>query len=168
MAGWEGARGSVVREGRGRGRRHRVLGWPGREGKLEGEGGKEKSCMRKVTAEECETDGVAFHVVTLFSLLSLPSSSSSHYIETCKQKQPVIPETLTDHLVGTYVGMRREARNNKGGINQTYTSARTLLALLRLSTALVGTCRAVTFVLNSCCSHNIPPLSLIYNCLCCK
>ena len=40
--------------------------------------------------------------------------------------------------MGTYVDMRREARANKGGINQTFTSARTLLALLRLSTALVS------------------------------
>ena len=33
--------------------------------------------------------------------------------------------------------LRREARSNRGGVNQTFTSARTLLALLRLSTALV-------------------------------
>lgn len=63
--------------------------------------------------------------------------SSSHYIAACKNKQPVIPESLTDYIVGVYVDTRREARNNKGGINQTYTSARTLLALLRVSTALV-------------------------------
>ena len=61
----------------------------------------------------------------------------SRYIAACKNKQPVIPEALTDYIVGTYVDMRREARANKGGINQTFTSARTLLALLRLSTALV-------------------------------
>ena len=62
----------------------------------------------------------------------------SHYIAACKKKQPVIPESLTDYIVGVYVDTRREARGNKGGINQTYTSARTLLALLRLSTALVS------------------------------
>jgi len=50
----------------------------------------------------------------------------------------VIPDGLTDYIVGQYVEMRREARNNKGGINQTFTSARTLLALLRLATALVS------------------------------
>lgn len=61
----------------------------------------------------------------------------SHYIAACKKKQPVIPESLTDYIVGVYVDTRREARNNKGGINQTYTSARTLLALLRVATALV-------------------------------
>ena len=52
--------------------------------------------------------------------------------------QPIIPDSLTDYIVGQYVEMRRDARNNKGGINQTFTSARTLLALLRLSTALVS------------------------------
>ena len=34
--------------------------------------------------------------------------------------------------------MRKEARADRGGANQTFTSARTLLAILRLSTALVG------------------------------
>ncbi len=51
----------------------------------------------------------------------------------CKQKQPTIPQELTDYLTGAYVEMRKEARNNK---DTTFTSARTLLAILRLSTAL--------------------------------
>lgn len=49
----------------------------------------------------------------------------------------MVPESLTDFLVSMYVDLRREARSNRGGVNQTFTSARTLLALLRLSTALV-------------------------------
>lgn len=57
----------------------------------------------------------------------------SRYIEECKKKQPIVPETLTDYIVGAYVEMRRDARTQT---NQTFTSARTLLALLRLSTAL--------------------------------
>ena len=61
----------------------------------------------------------------------------SRYIAACKKRQPMVPQALTDYIVGTYVDMRREARANKGGINQTFTSARTLLSLLRLSTALV-------------------------------
>ena len=83
------------------------------------------------------------HFLLFFSLLPpspsfFPSSpSNSRYIAACKKKQPVIPESLTEYIVGTYVDMRREARANKGGVNQTFTSARTLLALLRLSTALV-------------------------------
>jgi len=47
----------------------------------------------------------------------------------------VIPETLTDYITGAYIEMRKEARNNK---DTTFTSARTLLAILRLSTALVS------------------------------
>ena len=56
------------------------------------------------------------------------------YIALCKQKNPVIPESLTDYITGAYVEMRKEARNSK---DTTFTSARTLLAILRLSTALV-------------------------------
>ncbi|KAK2144271.1 hypothetical protein LSH36_772g01022 [Paralvinella palmiformis] len=55
------------------------------------------------------------------------------YIALCKTKQPVIPESLTDYITGAYVEMRKEARNSK---DTTFTSARTLLAVLRLSTAL--------------------------------
>lgn len=56
------------------------------------------------------------------------------YIALTKTKEPIIPEALTDHLVSAYIDMRRDARNNK---DTTYTSARTLLGVLRLSTALV-------------------------------
>ena len=83
---------------------------------------------------------IHMHVhVHVISLLLLPVLSVfRRYIAACKQKQPVIPTGLTDYIVGCYVQMRREARQNKGGMNQTFTSARTLLALLRLSTALVS------------------------------
>jgi len=55
------------------------------------------------------------------------------YIALCKKKQPVVPPELTDYITGAYVELRKEARNNK---DMTYTSARTLLAILRLATAL--------------------------------
>merc|ERR1719394_2059630 len=55
------------------------------------------------------------------------------YIALCKNKEPVIPEGLTDYITGASVEMRKEARNSK---DMTFTSARTLLAILRLSTAL--------------------------------
>lgn len=55
------------------------------------------------------------------------------YITACKEKQPVIPENLTDYIVGAYVEMRKEARSNR---ESTFTSPRTLLAILRLATAL--------------------------------
>ncbi|KAK8391499.1 hypothetical protein O3P69_017220 [Scylla paramamosain] len=55
------------------------------------------------------------------------------YIALCKKKMPTIPENLTDYIVSAYVEMRKEARNNK---DTTFTSARTLLGVLRLATAL--------------------------------
>lgn len=57
------------------------------------------------------------------------------YIAACKEKQPVIPDALTDYIVSAYVEMRKEARTNR---DTTFTSARTLLAVLRLATALVS------------------------------
>ena len=57
------------------------------------------------------------------------------YIATCKKvSHPTIPESLKDKIVTGYIHMREEARNNKH--LTTFTSARTLLAILRLSTAL--------------------------------
>ncbi|XP_054272412.1 DNA replication licensing factor Mcm7 [Macrosteles quadrilineatus] len=55
------------------------------------------------------------------------------YIDLCKRKSPVVPPALTDYIVDAYVEMRKDARNNK---DMTFTSARNLLAILRLSTAL--------------------------------
>lgn len=55
------------------------------------------------------------------------------YIALCRSKNPAVPEDLTDYIVGAYVEMRKEARNNK---DSTFMSPRTLLAILRLSTAL--------------------------------
>lgn len=58
------------------------------------------------------------------------------YIALCKKKQPVVPESLADYITAAYVEMRKEARVSK---DTTFTSARTLLSILRLSTALVRT-----------------------------
>lgn len=55
------------------------------------------------------------------------------YIATCKRKQPVVPEALADYITAAYVEMRKEAWASK---DSTYTSARTLLGILRLATAL--------------------------------
>ncbi|XP_065177638.1 DNA replication licensing factor mcm7-B-like [Sycon ciliatum] len=63
----------------------------------------------------------------------LPMKHVARYIALAKQKTPVVPEALTDYFVGAYVEMRKEARNST---DTTYTSARTLLGILRLSTAL--------------------------------
>merc|ERR1712088_1220842 len=55
------------------------------------------------------------------------------YIALCKKQNPIVPEDLTEYIVGSYCEMRKSARNNK---DMTFTSARTLLAILRLATAL--------------------------------
>ncbi|CAL8106657.1 unnamed protein product [Orchesella dallaii] len=56
------------------------------------------------------------------------------YIISCRKKNPTVPQTLSDKLVGAYVELRKEARNNLK--ENTFTSPRSLLAILRLSTAL--------------------------------
>lgn len=55
------------------------------------------------------------------------------YISLCKRKDPTISIDLTEYIVGAYVELRREARNNR---DMSFTSARNLLGILRLSTAL--------------------------------
>ncbi|KAL8595686.1 DNA replication licensing factor mcm7-B [Nucella lapillus] len=55
------------------------------------------------------------------------------YISLCRSKDPTVPEGLADYITGAYVELRKEARNNK---DMTFTSPRTLLAILRLATAL--------------------------------
>lgn len=55
------------------------------------------------------------------------------YIKLCKRKVPMVPQELTEYIVKCYVEMRNDARNNK---DSSFTSARNLLAILRLSTAL--------------------------------
>lgn len=49
---------------------------------------------------------------------------------------PTVPQSLSDKLVTAYVELRKEARNGNSKEN-TFTSPRSLLAILRLSTALV-------------------------------
>ncbi|CAG0882520.1 unnamed protein product [Cyprideis torosa] len=55
------------------------------------------------------------------------------YVALCHRKEPYVPEALDEFIIAAYVDMRKEARNNK---DMSFTSARTLLAVLRLSTAL--------------------------------
>ncbi|KAL1505170.1 hypothetical protein ABEB36_004792 [Hypothenemus hampei] len=64
---------------------------------------------------------------------ALPMSVMRKYIALCKLKEPAIPEDLTEFIVNAYVELRREARNSN---DMTFTSARNLLGILRLSTAL--------------------------------
>lgn len=55
------------------------------------------------------------------------------FIALCKRYNPVVPKNLTEFIVESYVELRREARS---GADMTFTSARNLLGILRLSTAL--------------------------------
>lgn len=63
----------------------------------------------------------------------MPMNLMRRYITYCRKINPVIPEDLTDYLVSAYVEIRKEARNSK---DTTFTSARNLLGILRLATAL--------------------------------
>merc|ERR1719470_112335 len=58
------------------------------------------------------------------------------YIALCQSKNPVIPAELSNFIVGSYCELRKEARLEENKYSTTFTSARTLLAILRLSTAL--------------------------------
>lgn len=64
---------------------------------------------------------------------ALDMSLMRRYIALCKRKDPAIPTELTEYIVGAYVALRRDARNSK---DMTFTSARNLLGILRLATAL--------------------------------
>jgi DNA replication licensing factor MCM7 len=55
------------------------------------------------------------------------------YISLCKKKIPTVPRELTDYITAAYVELRKEARSNS---DATFTSARTLLSIMRLATAL--------------------------------
>ncbi|NWH74859.1 MCM7 factor, partial [Piaya cayana] len=55
------------------------------------------------------------------------------YLSLCRRRQPVVPESLADFLTAAYVEMRREASSGDHGA---FTSPRSLLAVLRLATAL--------------------------------
>uniref|UniRef100_A0A6B2FZY2 DNA replication licensing factor MCM7 (Trinotate prediction) n=1 Tax=Myxobolus squamalis TaxID=59785 RepID=A0A6B2FZY2_MYXSQ len=65
---------------------------------------------------------------TPFSIALLRS-----FVMRCKGVNPVIPADLKDFIVASYVEMRKESRVET---DCTYTSARTLLSILRLSTSL--------------------------------
>lgn len=64
---------------------------------------------------------------------ALDMSLMRRYIDLCKKKSPTVPVELTDFLVDSYVDLRKDSRNNG---DTTFTSARNLLAILRISTAL--------------------------------
>merc|ERR1719290_506549 len=76
---------------------------------------------------------IAKHITYVQQHSPLDMKLMRRYIALCRKQMPVIPPGLTDYIVGAYCEMRKEARNKT---DMTFTSARTLLAILRLSTAL--------------------------------
>ncbi|XP_061220059.1 DNA replication licensing factor MCM7 [Neopsephotus bourkii] len=59
------------------------------------------------------------------------------YLALCKRQQPLVPPALSEVLIGAYVGLRKGGVAGGGASRETgFTSARSLLALLRMATAL--------------------------------
>ncbi|XP_003737980.1 DNA replication licensing factor mcm7 [Galendromus occidentalis] len=56
------------------------------------------------------------------------------YIHSCQKVDPYVPEELTEYIVKGYVAIRKDARG--GGADAAFMSPRTLLAILRLASAL--------------------------------
>lgn len=60
-----------------------------------------------------------------------------HYIAEARKKRPVVPKEVSNYVVSAYVGLRKTSQEEEErGSSFTYTSARTLLGVLRLSQAL--------------------------------
>ncbi len=56
------------------------------------------------------------------------------YIAQARKYNPTVPQQLTDYIVMAYVNLRKDESQSQDDL--TYTTARTLLGILRLSTAL--------------------------------
>nr|AHY82411.1 DNA licensing factor MCM7 [Schmidtea mediterranea] len=68
-------------------------------------------------------------------LLPLSMAELRRYLAIIRsQPDPAVPETLLNYLVGCYISMRKESK--AGSKESIFTSARSLLALIRISTAL--------------------------------
>jgi len=63
----------------------------------------------------------------------IPVKLMRKYLKAARATEPSLPKDLTEHLANAYVTIREDSRNNK---NATFTSARTLLSIIRMSTAL--------------------------------
>lgn len=66
---------------------------------------------------------------------AVPPNVMRHFIARARQKRPTVPPQVSSYIVDTYVRLRKLSKdeNNK---TSTYTSARTLLGVLRLAQAL--------------------------------
>jgi DNA replication licensing factor MCM7 len=60
-----------------------------------------------------------------------------HYIAECRKVRPIVPPAMSEYIVSSYVQMRKQQKEDEAeDKNYAYVSARTLLAVLRLSQAL--------------------------------
>ncbi|WWC72895.1 uncharacterized protein I206_106859 [Kwoniella pini CBS 10737] len=60
-----------------------------------------------------------------------------HYIASCRRIRPTVPQQMSEYIVSSYVQMRKQQKEDElEDKNYSYVSARTLLAVLRLSQAL--------------------------------
>ncbi|VDP14355.1 unnamed protein product, partial [Onchocerca flexuosa] len=94
----------------------------------------------------------------------LDMSLIRRYIALCKRKQPIVEEKLRDRLVDMYVDLRKDARNNK---NSVFTSPRSLLAVIRLSSALARL-RLSDVVQSSDIDEAVRLLEVLRFCLACR
>jgi DNA replication licensing factor MCM7 len=63
----------------------------------------------------------------------IPVKLMRKYLNAARSMQPRLPTDLTEHLTNAYVTIREDSRNNR---NATFTSARTLLSIIRMACAL--------------------------------
>ncbi|WVR08871.1 hypothetical protein IAU60_005930 [Kwoniella sp. DSM 27419] len=60
-----------------------------------------------------------------------------HYIAACRRVRPIVPPQMSEYIVSSYVQMRKQQKEDEAeDKSYAYVSARTLLAVLRLSQAL--------------------------------
>lgn len=60
-----------------------------------------------------------------------------HYIAECRKIRPIVPPAMSEYIVSSYVQMRKQQKQDEqDDKSYSYVSARTLLAVLRLSQAL--------------------------------
>ncbi|EIW66034.1 hypothetical protein TREMEDRAFT_35470, partial [Tremella mesenterica DSM 1558] len=60
-----------------------------------------------------------------------------YYIAECRKVRPIVPTAMSEYIVSSYVQMRKQQKEDEAEDKlHTYVSARTLLAVLRLSQAL--------------------------------
>lgn len=93
------------------------------------------------TADVEEDTRLAEHICQVHRTMAAPQSQSEsikpdifrRYIGMARSYSPSVPPALVEYVVGAYVGLRMNDLNHK---DTTYTTPRTLLAVLRLSQAL--------------------------------